>query len=185
MHALSTHVRNHPEKWNEAFDLAIWGALGADITGSAWSLQAYGDAKIPWTPQQDDLRRFFAMLASLHSLHRSGQHALIGARVAQYPKAVKILSRCKGSWAMAWPMTDLPEPIPRQAGLHETSAHPAEYAAVSAYVREQRALEEALRRGGANKPGDGDQDRRPWWQKRKDKDGKDKGGAGETGAGDG
>ena len=86
---------------------------------------------------------------------------------------------------MAWPMTDLPEPIPRQAGLHETLVHPAGYAALSAFVREQEALEEALRRGGASKPGDGDQDRRPWWWELKDQDGEEKGGAGGTGRGDG
>ena len=49
VHALSTHVRNHLKKWNDAFDLAIWRALGCDVSGAPWSLQQYGERNIPWT----------------------------------------------------------------------------------------------------------------------------------------
>jgi hypothetical protein len=57
---LSTHVRNHLKKWNDAFDLAIWRALGCDVSGAPCSLQQHGERNIPWTQQQGELRRFFA-----------------------------------------------------------------------------------------------------------------------------
>ena len=86
-------------------------------------------------------------------------------------------------------MTDLPEPVPLHAGIRETRAHPAEYAAVAAYVKEQNALEEILakhaRGSGSSGGGVGgkDEDRRPWWLKKKqDKRDKEGGGAGGGGA---
>ena len=170
LHGFALHISKHPAQWSESFDVSIWRALGSEVTFAPWSLQAYGDSRITWTSQQDDLRRMFAMMATLHSLDRAGKHELVGAKIAQFAKAIELAQRSKGVWTAAWPLTGLPEPNPKQSGLENTLAHPAEYAAVSAYLREQKALEDALQKSGRNRGGNGDDDNeKPWWERRREK----------------
>ena len=112
----------------------------------------------------------WAMMASLHALHRSGQHDLVGAKVSQFLKAIELSARSGGSWKFAWLLTDLPEPRPRHGGVSESLAHPAEFAASAAFLREQATLEAAAKRGGSSAAGEAQADGdKPWWQKLKDK----------------
>ena len=141
------------------------------MTGAPWSLQAYGERSIRWQLNQEDLRRMWAMLASLHSLHRNGQFDILGARVAQYAKAVEITANQNGSWQTSWPLTGMPEVLPKRARLEEALAHPAECAAVGSHVREQRAPEETLRKSTGTARGasaEQSEETPPWWKEEKD-----------------
>ena len=154
---LGQAITREPEKWIEHCNLAAEKALGADVTGQPWSMEAYGRQVLKFGRLVEH-ERMWCLLASLHTLHRRGPSAfsLMGAKIGQYLKAVETSVACGGNWEMAWLYTDLPEPRPRGRpgrGL----AHPTEFAAGVSYLREMRALEDALRGTAALSPaGSGD-----------------------------
>ena len=114
------------------------------------------------------------MIAALHSLSRAKNHKLLDARLGQYLKAIEQSVLARGSWQMAWLLTGLPEPRP-QGHVNQGLAHPAEFAAGVAFMRETRVLEEAVRgrpppaaSGGPSPAAGGSRaDKEPWWVKRK------------------
>eukprot|EP00971_Amphidinium_carterae_P327122 6458298-Amphidinium_carterae.1 len=85
--------------------------------------------------------RAWQMLASLHSLSRTGQWTLLSAKLGQYLKALEQSVACGGAWTLAWPLTGL-API---RGGGQGLAHHTEYAAGIAYLKDMSALNEAVK----------------------------------------
>eukprot|EP00971_Amphidinium_carterae_P301282 5985953-Amphidinium_carterae.2 len=119
-------------------------SLGTHVTGMPWSAQRYGTERIRFQ-RFPDLERMWCMLASLHSLHRSGQYDLIGARISQYLKCIEQTVCAGGSWKMSWTLTGLPDPRPG-GGVHQGLATPAELAASMQWVKDTRAVDEILKK---------------------------------------
>ena len=89
------------------------------------------------------------MLAALHSSHRAGDQALLGAWVGQMFKATEAAIHARGRWDLAWQYTGLPEVRPR-LGQMRGLTHPAEWAAAVARGKEFRALKESLSAHGSH-----------------------------------
>eukprot|EP00971_Amphidinium_carterae_P037512 737606-Amphidinium_carterae.1 len=87
------------------------------------------------------------MLAALHSLHRSGQTELLGAKIGQFAKAIEVALLMQWHFAVAWQLTGIAEPLPHSA-LHAGLAHPTELSSSLAYLKEVKLMEEAAKRGG-------------------------------------
>ena len=178
---LSRAIEREPERWSEWFDLAVARRLGCDVTGMPWSLQEYGRQQIR-VGQLDTHEYMWTMICTLHSLHRSNQVALLGAKLGQYAKAIEASVRAKGRWEYAWLFTGEEDPRAKGAGRRGLT-HPAEFAAAVAYTKEVRALEEYLGResGRGSQGGGKSEEEEPWWKKKKKKGGKKGGGRGDSG----
>jgi len=85
-------------------------------------------------------QKVWTMFSALHALDSSGQRELMGAKLRQCLKATEQAVAAGGSWRLAWLLTGLADPNPKNApgiGL----VHPAEFAAAASFVKEMEALE--------------------------------------------
>ena len=152
MVALNRSIRQHPERWNQHVYLCMARALGVEAGPTGiWSGREYCERRIQWG-QHENLQRMWVMLAALHASHREGNPALLGAKIGHMLKAVEMSARCGGDWQMAWLLTDLPDPRPKQGSIRESLAHPAELAAATAYLREQHTLDNAVKKKDGDAP---------------------------------
>lgn len=129
---LNRAIEKEPEKWSRHVDEAAERSLGSDVSGLPWSMQEYGRQKL-WSVvrNQAGLERMWSLFAHLHVLHRRRQHGLLGARLGQFLKAVEATAGILDS-------------RPRSGGAGGL-VHPAEFAAVVAFGRELRSMEDSLR----------------------------------------
>ena len=126
-----------PQRWSQSFDVEIQRELFTTVTGRPWCLLDYVLKRMKFRhPQDDDLEHVTHIMCALHACHRKGadSHAELGMLVGQFFKAIEARHR-DGDWLVAWTMTGLPDPQPR-AGFARGLAHPAEYAAGIAKMRE-------------------------------------------------
>eukprot|EP00971_Amphidinium_carterae_P340372 6478686-Amphidinium_carterae.1 len=105
---LATSIEKFPDKWSNQFDKACAAACGAYETGLPWSVSLYADRCVRFKGLETH-ERAFAMLGHLHMLSRTGQHALLGARIGQFLKSIETSVAAGGNWNVAWLLTGLPE----------------------------------------------------------------------------
>ena len=130
-----------PSRWCNAFDAEIQRELFTTVTGRPWCLLDYVQKRMRFRPPQDaDLEHVTHMMCALHACHRKGPeaNAELGMLVGQFFKAIEARHR-DGDWLVAWTMTGLPDPQPRP-GFARGLAHPAEYAAGIAKMREMQMV---------------------------------------------
>eukprot|EP00971_Amphidinium_carterae_P331457 6465012-Amphidinium_carterae.1 len=131
-----------PGAWSGLADETALRQLGSDVTGMPWSMMAYGQQKLPFTPKLEHLQRTWHLLCHFHALSRQGRHQDLDLAITQALKSVEQATLAGGNWKVAWTLTSLPDPIERnQSGL----THPAELSAAVQWVKEQNTLEELLR----------------------------------------
>eukprot|EP00971_Amphidinium_carterae_P057159 1130217-Amphidinium_carterae.1 len=118
--------------------------IGADTSGLPWSMRLYGERTLHFTAKQETLQRTWAILCGLHERVRAQDWAGVEVQLMQSLKAVEAATR-QGSWRMAWHLTNLPDPCPSAGSPFNGLSHPQEVASAIQIVREQKALEEALR----------------------------------------
>eukprot|EP00971_Amphidinium_carterae_P276587 5488703-Amphidinium_carterae.1 len=92
-------------------------------------MEWYGERCI--TFRNEHLERLWAMMANLHGLLRRGEHAMVS--ITSLPEIRSMAARQVG------------------AGL----GHPAEYAAAISWLKDQQAIETALKKGAENQGGGG------------------------------
>eukprot|EP00971_Amphidinium_carterae_P347798 6489992-Amphidinium_carterae.1 len=144
MQRISSSIEGDPERWSALFDQSVYRSLGSDLTGAPWSCARYGQERIAFGRHQD-LKRMWYLLSSLHALHRGGKFPLLGARIAQYLKAVEVATTMGGSWSVAWPLTGVADPDP-SSSVHGGLTTPLEVATAIAYVKDAKVLEEASKK---------------------------------------
>eukprot|EP00971_Amphidinium_carterae_P222062 4408304-Amphidinium_carterae.2 len=93
-------IEQNPQRWSQMCDNSMARALGVHVTGLPRSASLYAQQRIRFGNKLD-LERMFHMLAALHSAHRAGEHALVGARISQYMKAVEQATHQGGNWRLA------------------------------------------------------------------------------------
>ena len=125
-----------PQRWCAVFDQEVQCELFTNVTGSPWSLLEYVLRRLRFRPEDSDLEHVLHMFCALHVAHREGPSARWkeGMLIGQFFKATEQRLRDR-DWLLAWTMTGLPEPRPRQQ-FQRGLAHPAEYAAGIARVQE-------------------------------------------------
>eukprot|EP00971_Amphidinium_carterae_P281034 5580056-Amphidinium_carterae.1 len=148
---LSRAVERNPTRWSQAVDEAAWRALGCNISGQPWSMSTYASQRIRFG-RLSDHQRMWSMLASLHSLHRSGDYDMLGARIGQCLKAVEASVALSGGWELAWLYTGLPDPI-NAGGLHRGLSSLGEVAAAAGYLRDMQVVEASLKRASSTPSG--------------------------------
>eukprot|EP00971_Amphidinium_carterae_P091285 1806783-Amphidinium_carterae.1 len=141
MARIARSVEKEPEKWIQHLDLQAYRACGSEQTGLPWSMSLCGERHIRFG-RLETHERTWHMLASLHSLSRTGQWTLLSAKLGQYLKALEQSVACGGGWSLAWPLTGL-API---RGGGQGLAHHTEYAAGIAYLKDMTALQEAIKK---------------------------------------
>eukprot|EP00971_Amphidinium_carterae_P016429 324473-Amphidinium_carterae.2 len=146
MQRICQSIDQELERWSSLFDQSVYRSLGSDLTGAPWSCHRYGLEKIHWGKHLD-LKRFWFLLSSLHALHRSNKVHLLGAKIAQYLKAVEIATAMGGQWTVAWALTGVPDPDP-SGSIHNSLASPLEVATAIAFMKDTKILEEASRKIG-------------------------------------
>eukprot|EP00971_Amphidinium_carterae_P079196 1567043-Amphidinium_carterae.2 len=144
---LSRAVERNPARWSQAVDDCAWRALGCDVSGQPWSMAAYGAQKIRFG-RLTDHHRMWAMMASLHALHRAGNHPMVGARIGQCLKAIEASVALSGNWEMPWLYTGLPDPV-SVGGLHRGLCSPGEVAAAAGFLRDIQTVESSLKKSGS------------------------------------
>jgi len=159
---LARAIESDPARWSAYCDSQAAVKCGATSTGLPWSMTLYGERCVHFDnvrqkEMSETFHKFWVMLSALHALDCDGQHALLGARLRQFLKAVEQCVAAGGSWKLAWLLTGLPDPHPRNApgvGL----LHPSEFAAAASFVREMDALETIAKRDQGKRftPGGGD-----------------------------
>eukprot|EP00971_Amphidinium_carterae_P097305 1925456-Amphidinium_carterae.1 len=171
MQRIAQSIDSDPERWSLLFDQSVYRALGADLTGAPWSVHRYGLEKVNFG-KHADLRRFWFLLAALHALHRGGEMSLLGARIAQFLKALEVAVAMNGNWTVAWTLTGIANPDPTSS-IHGGLATPLEVATAIAFVKDTRVLEEAARKTnapaveGGTGQGNGCRTWTSWWSQRK------------------
>ena len=171
---LSRAIERDPDRWSQWFDSHVARKLNCHVTGLPWSLELYGQQKVRFG-QLERHQYMWQMVCCLHSLHRAGEHAQVGAKLGQFAKAIEASVMSKGRWDYAWLYTGLEDPRAHLSGA-KGLIHPAEFTAAVAYTREVRSLDEYIagvgrRRAEGDGGGNGasnDQDE-PWWKKKKKK----------------
>eukprot|EP00971_Amphidinium_carterae_P340474 6478830-Amphidinium_carterae.1 len=83
-----TQIERNPELFVELFNTQVIRALGADVTGTPWSVQQYAASKIQFKRLETHERCFY-MLASLHSHAMRGENQLVLAKTCQYLKSLE------------------------------------------------------------------------------------------------
>ena len=159
MTRLHQAIEREPERFSDHADWAMAHALGADVSGLPWTGEMYAQKHIRFG-KNVDIERAYLIMCQLHLIHRRGvkHYALMGAKLRQGMKALETANNCGGNWELAWLYTGLPEPRPNNK-VSRGIAHPGEFAANVAYLKEVRSLEDSLKlRGGAPVREDGDPD---------------------------
>jgi len=152
---LARAIESDPGRWSAYCDAQAAIKCGATTTGMPWSMAFYGERCVRFEnvrqrEQAEIFQKVWVMFSALHALDASGQTDLMGAKLRQCLKAIEQAVAAGGSWKLAWLLTGLPDPNPRNApgvGL----VHPAEFAAAASFVREMDTLENIARRE-QNKP---------------------------------
>eukprot|EP00971_Amphidinium_carterae_P185695 3687043-Amphidinium_carterae.2 len=150
---LNKAIERHPARWSQAIDEAAWRALGCDVSGQPWSMATYGAQRVRFG-RLSDHHRMWAMLSSLHALHRANNHVMVGARIGQCLKAIEASVSLSGSWELPWLYTGIADPI-NAGGLHRGLTTPSEVAAAAGFLRDMAAVEASLKRsspGGTATP---------------------------------
>eukprot|EP00971_Amphidinium_carterae_P209106 4148420-Amphidinium_carterae.1 len=141
---LARAIERSPEKFAAQLDIAAARACGALHTNLPWTMELYAERNIRFG-RLEGHERVFAMLAHLHGLARSGQHALLAAKVGQFLKATELSVQCGGAWKLAWVLTGLPEVRSQSASmLGRGLGMPSEYAAIVSYLKDMATLETAI-----------------------------------------
>eukprot|EP00971_Amphidinium_carterae_P301918 5998509-Amphidinium_carterae.2 len=141
---LARAIEQSPEKFIAQLDVAAAKACGAFHTGLPWTMELYAERNIKFG-RLEGHERVFAMLAHLHGLARSGQFALMSARVGQFLKATELAVQCGGSWKLAWVLTGLQEVRSQSANmLGRGLGMPTEYSATVSYLKDMQTLETAI-----------------------------------------
>eukprot|EP00971_Amphidinium_carterae_P351545 6492159-Amphidinium_carterae.1 len=148
---LSRAVERHPVRWSQAVDEAAWRSLGCDVSGQPWSMATYGAQRVRFGRLADH-QRMWSMMANLHSLHRAGNHAMVGARIGQCLKAIEASVSLAGNWELAWLYTGIPDPL-GVGGLHRGLSTPTEVAAAAGFLRDMQAVEASLKRSSGSAGG--------------------------------
>eukprot|EP00971_Amphidinium_carterae_P347788 6489977-Amphidinium_carterae.4 len=144
LYKLHQHIEQHPVAWSQKLDRAMWVALGCQHTNLPWSAARYFQERVNFG-KHHDLERFAHLICHLHSLHRTQQHDLLGARLAQYLKAIEQTVLHNGSWRVSWSLTGVPEPKP-SGSLHQGLTTPHELAATVQYLKDAKLVEELVRK---------------------------------------
>eukprot|EP00971_Amphidinium_carterae_P122873 2432217-Amphidinium_carterae.1 len=141
---LARSIEQSPEKFSAQLDIAAAKACGALHTNLPWTMELYAERNIKFGKLEGH-ERIFSMLAHLHGLARSGQHALLAARIGQFLKSTELAVQCGGAWKLAWLLTGLPEVRSQSASmLGRGLGMPAEYAATVSYLKDLHTLETAI-----------------------------------------
>eukprot|EP00971_Amphidinium_carterae_P151484 3003437-Amphidinium_carterae.1 len=111
MYRLHQHIEKHPAIWSAKMDHAMYTALGCQHTSMPWSASRYFQERVVFG-RHVELERFAHLLCHLHSLHRSQQYELLGAKISQFMKATEQTVLHGGSWRVSWSLTGVPEPRP-------------------------------------------------------------------------
>eukprot|EP00971_Amphidinium_carterae_P350568 6491625-Amphidinium_carterae.1 len=142
-----TAVERNPEMFIEAFNLQVIKSLGADITGTPWSLQQYASTKINFR-RMETHERCFHMMATLHSHWMRGETTLMMARCCQFMKALEQSIQHNGGWRAAWLLTGLPDPRPAPGMFQQGLSHSSELGLTAAYLKELKVLEDVAQKEG-------------------------------------
>eukprot|EP00971_Amphidinium_carterae_P007500 148835-Amphidinium_carterae.2 len=156
MQRISQSIDAEPDRWSTLFDLNVYRSLGSDLTGAPWSCHRYGMEKINFG-KHGDLKKFWFLLSTLHALHRGGKIQLLGAKIAQFLKAVEVTVVMGGHWSVSWALTGVADPDP-SSSVHGGLTTPLEVATAIAFVKDAKVLEEATKKasgGGWGSAADG------------------------------
>eukprot|EP00971_Amphidinium_carterae_P030467 599423-Amphidinium_carterae.1 len=88
---------------------------------------------------------------TLHALARQGEWAQLGMRITQCLKATEQSVQHGGSWKVAWLHTGIADTRGNVLG-NTGLAHPAELALAVQVLRDQKVLEDSLKKAGAGGP---------------------------------
>ena len=83
---LSRAIERDPDRWCQWFDSHVARKLNCHVTGLPWSLELYGQQKVRFG-QLEHHQYMWQMVCCLHSLHRAGEHAQVGAKLGQFATA--------------------------------------------------------------------------------------------------
>ena len=144
---------NDPEPEIRQYFATVQEEIGAEVSGTPWTIEQYGKEKVPFG-SHTTLQRMFLVLAKIAHFHRTNRprHAL-GMAVLGL-QAVERAVRDDGAWAAAWPLTYLPDP--RQA---KGTAPQAKMATIGKMLSERDSLEQIIdkqKKGKDNHHGKGD-----------------------------
>eukprot|EP00971_Amphidinium_carterae_P232376 4611291-Amphidinium_carterae.3 len=144
---LQRSQEQYPAAWANLTDERAIRELGSDQTGMPWSMQTYGQQRLVFPARHEHLHRMWTMLCHLHTLSRMGKHQEVDLAITQFLKSIEQATMANGSWKIAWSLTGLPDPVEKStAGL----THPQELSAAIQHVKEQRTMEDLLRKAGGN-----------------------------------
>eukprot|EP00971_Amphidinium_carterae_P319228 6345207-Amphidinium_carterae.1 len=151
-------IERHPDLFVELFNSQVIKALGADITGTPWSVQQYAATRINFRRLETHERAFY-MMAALHSHAMRGEHSLVLAKTCQFMKSLEQSVQQNGAWKSAWLLTGLPDPRP--GGYQQGLSHAAELGLTAAYLKELKLLEDASKKEGESAPPGAEPKRKP------------------------
>eukprot|EP00971_Amphidinium_carterae_P292647 5809706-Amphidinium_carterae.2 len=143
---LQAALAKHPEKCALLADQRAWRMLGSDVSNTPWSMALYGQHHVKFGKLESH-QRMWDMLAAFHALARQQEWAQLGMRITQCLKAVEQSVQHGGSWRVAWLHTGLPDSRGNVMG-NTGLAHPSELALAVQVLKDQKALEDALKRAG-------------------------------------
>eukprot|EP00971_Amphidinium_carterae_P311504 6191126-Amphidinium_carterae.2 len=148
MTRLQAMMAQHPERCSALADQRAWRSLGADVSQTPWSMQLYAQHHLRFGKLETH-QRMWDMLASFHALARQREWAQLDMRITQCLKACEQSVQHGGSWKVAWLHTGLPDS--RGNVLCNTGlAHPSELAMAVQVLKDQKALDEALKKAGTD-----------------------------------
>eukprot|EP00971_Amphidinium_carterae_P338978 6476555-Amphidinium_carterae.3 len=149
---LQAALTKHPEKTSLLADQRGWRMLGSDVSNTPWSMALDGHIKFG---KLESHQSMWDMLSAFHALARQQEWAQLGMRITQCLKAVEQSVQHGGSWRVAWLHSGLPDSRGNVMG-NTGLAHPSELALAVQVLKDQTALENALKRtgqGGAGSEG--------------------------------
>eukprot|EP00971_Amphidinium_carterae_P309942 6159247-Amphidinium_carterae.5 len=170
MTRLQAALARHPDKCSLMADQRAWRLLGSDVSNTPWSMALYGQQQLKFGKLESH-QRMWDMLSSFHALARQQEWSQLGMRITQCLKAVEQSVQHGGSWRVAWLHTGLPDSRGNVMG-NTGLAHPTELALAVQVLKDQKALEDALKRAGT---GGGTPEGLPGPEPRKGRKGKGEG----------
>eukprot|EP00971_Amphidinium_carterae_P349169 6490879-Amphidinium_carterae.4 len=144
---LQAAMSRHPERCSALADQRAWKLLGSDISQTPWSMQLYAQQHIRFG-RLETHQRMWDMLACFHSLARQRDWSQLDMKVTQCLKACEQSVQHGGSWKIAWLHTGIHDSRGNVLG-NTGLAHPAELSLAVQVLKDQKALDEALRKAGA------------------------------------
>eukprot|EP00971_Amphidinium_carterae_P261553 5188806-Amphidinium_carterae.1 len=144
---LQAAMSRHPDRCSALADQRAWKMLGSDVSQTPWSMQLYAQQHIRFG-RLETHQRMWDMLACFHSLARQRDWAQLDMRVTQCLKACEQSVQHGGSWKVAWLHTGIHDSRGNVLG-NTGLAHPSELSLAVQVLKDQKALDEALKKSGA------------------------------------